>query len=62
MSFGPKLDAVAVVPAGGEIAATLHFQPNDADFKQDATIYVEELSGIRKLKIRVQSPSYEPTS
>jgi hypothetical protein len=62
VSFGPKLDSLPVVPPGGEIAATLVFFVSAEDFKQDATIYVEESTGTRKLKFTVKSPSHEPAS
>lgn len=62
VSFGSKLDALPVVPPGGEITAILMFIPRDEDFKQDATIYVEEAAGIRMLKITARSPSHEPAS
>jgi hypothetical protein len=62
LSFGPKLDALPVVPPGGEIIATLEFIPADEDFAQSATIYVEESAGIRLLKIKALSPFPEPTS
>jgi hypothetical protein len=45
-----------VVPPGGEITATLYFIPGDEDFKQEATIYIEEAAGIRLLKITAKSP------
>ena len=62
MSFGPKLDALPIVPPGGKITATLMFIPRAEDFQQEATIYVEESAGIRLLKITAKSPSHEPTS
>lgn len=62
MSFGSKLDALPVVPPGGEITTTLGFIPLDEDFEQEVTIYVEESSGIRLLKIKAKSAPLEPTS
>lgn len=62
MSFGSKLDDLPVVPPGGKITATLMLIPRAEDFQQDATIYVEELAGIRALKITAKSPSHDPTS
>ena len=62
MSFGPKLDSLPVVPAGGEVTATLLFVPDDEDFEQEATIYVEDSAGIRPLEIKARSPSKEPAS
>jgi hypothetical protein len=62
VSFGLKLNALPVVPSGGEITATLKFVPSDEDFKQEVTIYVEASGGIRTLKIAAKSPSHEPAS
>lgn len=62
MSFGTKLDVLPVVSPGGEITATLHFVPQDENFEQEATIYVEESTGIRLMKIKAKSPPQEPTS
>jgi hypothetical protein len=62
VSFGPKLDDMPVVPSGGEITATLIVTPSDADFEQEATIYVEEAAGIRLLKIKAKSAPQEPAS
>lgn len=62
MSFGTKLDVPPPVPAGGEITATLRFAPQDENFEQEATIYVEESTGIRLLKIKAKSPPQEPAS
>lgn len=59
MSFGPKLDALPVVPPGGEVTATLGFVPDDEDFEQEATIYVEESTGIGVLRIKAKSPLRE---
>jgi len=59
VSFGSKLDASLVVPPKGEITATLMFIPRDEDFKQEATIYVEQSTGIGTIKIAAQSPSHE---
>jgi hypothetical protein len=62
VSFGPKLDALPVVSPGGQVTATLIFEPADGDFEQKATIYVEESAGIRLLKIKAKSATPEPTS
>jgi hypothetical protein len=62
VSFGTKLDALPVVPPGGEITAILTFAPRDEDFEQEATIYVEEAAGLRLLKIKAKSPPQEPAS
>ena len=62
MSFGPKLDALPVVPPGTELTATLVFEPFDDEFEQTATIYVEESAGLRLLKIKAKSATQEPTS
>jgi hypothetical protein len=62
VSFGPKLDALPVVPPGAEITATLGFIPFDEVFEQGATIYVEESAGIRMLKIKAKSAPPEPAS
>jgi hypothetical protein len=54
VSFGPKLDSLPEVPPNGSITAVLHFvPPDDAVWTQEGFIYVEDLHGMKTLKIEV---------
>ena len=60
MSFGSKLEDLPVVPPGGEITATLHATVFYEGYEQEGTIYVEEATGLRLLKVKVQCGAPEP--
>jgi hypothetical protein len=51
-----------LVPPGSEIIVTLQFTPDDEEFEQHATIYVEEEMGLRPLEITVKSAAQETAS
>ncbi|MGH7170494.1 MAG: hypothetical protein ACRELG_09485 [Gemmataceae bacterium] len=58
MSFGSKLDELPIaIPPGDEIIVMLSIESNGAEFERHATIYVEEVTGIRSLDITVKTAS-----
>jgi hypothetical protein len=60
VSFGPKLDPLPLTCSPNEdIVVTMQFVPGDEAFERVLTIYVEELSRIRPIKITVKSHSLE---
>lgn len=62
MSFGPKLDTLpATCSPNEEIVVTMQFVPGSEAFERELTIYVEELAGIRPIKVTVKSDPQRAT-
>ena len=55
MSFGSELENWPfLVPAGNEILVTVELIPGSEEFERQATIYVEEQKGVRRLELTVK--------
>ena len=60
MSFGPKLEAMAVGEPGSEVLVTMSLDVRSAEFEYEAEVFVEEPTGLRTVTIKAVGKKATP--